>query len=933
MKKISILFLAVFSLFFVAFAIPQAYSAPITGDVNLNVEVYKGEGEAGKVTGHGLSQYAYGSRVSISLEGLKLTQNKEFGFYLYKGQLIEDEEAEFLVTDSSKITVVLKESTEVVAAFVDTNGALLDLKYGEGTFTPIAPTSVSNRPGFEFSGFGTVSSISVDTLFVAQYTRTNTTDISVTVTGGALVTGVTYNDVVTLEPTDAVNFKYWADADGQFVSSKPDYTFTALEDVEFVAVTEGVAPTAPSVYLSNVSGIRAGYQSFLGYVEYDETYELLEYGVLVSDEAKVLELGDADVEKKKPSTVLSPINEFLRSFVEGTYSSFRAYAIFKQGTEQVVVYSDNNFYIQEGVSSSNITETFEGLTISSSSYTNGNFTGINAQVWNYTASRGDQTLYGKALTTETGVLSTTFTNGLTFLSFDYVRAFTGTKARSFDIYINGIKFETINVDPNSNTVTTFTSGELAFTGNVLLEIRGFGTQKKIDNIVWRGSNIDPIDSKLYKIEYINNDNVSYVSNIANVVTDEPITPTKEGYSFVGWFDESNELFDFNTPITRHTTLTAVYEINEYTLTFNTDGGTAVEPIIGNFATSVSAPDAPTKEGYTFAGWTPELPETMPAGNQTYTATWTPNDYTITFDVDGGSVVAQLTQAYGSELVMPENPTKSGYNFAGWFTDQARTIPFEAKTMPLGNTTLYAKWADASLTSTVTFETNGGSDILPVVVNNGEAVLEPEDPTQEGYTFVGWYSDSGLSIIYDFDNVITTDITLYAKWNAELIIIKSSDFGETSGSPNYDGPLRTIEIENGVNDPNPSGKSSWKTSGENFNNAGWAFVRIGGKTAGTKAGAEKQLQTNFSFTSNVRKIEIDIVGLDSASGVEVMWLQTSSNGTDWTDVTSINISLGINTFDNLNIDKNHFIRFVIVRGSTGSNAGTDVKTINFFGFPE
>lgn len=761
MKKISILFLAVFSLLFVAFTIPQAYSAPITGDVNLNVEVH--EDESGKITGHGLSQYAYGSRVSISLEGLKQTRQKEFGFYLYKGQLIEDEEAEFLVTDSSKITVVLKETTEVVAAFVDSNGTLLGLKYGVGTFAPTLPDEVPTKPGFEFTGFGTVSSISEDTLFVAQYNRTKSDVINVTVTGGALVTGVTYNDVVTLEPTDAVSFKYWADADGQFVSSKPDYTFTALEDVEFVAVTEGVVPTLPSVYLSNVTGIRAGYKSFLGYLEFDETYELLEYGVLVSEEAKVLELGDPDVEKK-PSTVLSPINEFLRSFDDnhqeyGTYSSFRAYAIFKQGTEQVVVYSDNNFYVQEDQSTTYI-EGFDGIG-NNNSYGTRTYEGVNGVEWVSTNTREDQTLTGKAFTPNDGILSATLTNGLTSLEFNYKKAFSDTGA-AIKVYINGQQIgDTIAVANNTSITHKYSSGPLNYTGDVQLEIR-VTKRITIDDITWSSSKGEPIHTKLYNVKYIDELNTNSIFVVENSVAVDQ-EASKEGYSFVGWFDESNEKFIFTTPITRHTTLTAVYNINQYILTFDTDGGTEVAPISGDYATAVSAPAAPTKVGYTFAGWSPALPETIPAGNQTYTATWTPNDYTITFDVDGGSAVAPLTQAYLSDLVMPAIPTKDGFNFVGWFTDVERIIPFEATTMPSENITLYALWQDANLSSTVTFEVNGGSEIAPVVVNNGEVVFEPTDPIKEGYTFVGWYTDGALELAYDFEALVETDFTLYAKW--------------------------------------------------------------------------------------------------------------------------------------------------------------------------
>lgn len=312
------------------------------------------------------------------------------------------------------------------------------------------------------------------------------------------------------------------------------------------------------------------------------------------------------------------------------------------------------------------------------------------------------------------------------------------------------------------------SEHLPQSGSITIRIKNIGStstnrQVIIDNVSWTSAGIEEISTKLYDVRF--NENESYIDNtsiIANDLLAEPSDPIKEGYTFLGWFDEEENLFDFDTPITRHMTLTAKFEVEIYTLTFDSNGGTPVAPITGDYATDVVAPTSPTREGYTFTGWSPVLPETMPAGNQTYTAAWIANDYTITFDVDGGSVLESLTQAYDSELVLPV-PAKDGFNFVGWFTDVDKTTPFEATTMPLGNTTLYALWQDASLTSIVTFEVNGGSEITPVVVNNGEAVVKPVDPTKEGYTFIGWYTDVALQVAYDFETLISTDITLYAKW--------------------------------------------------------------------------------------------------------------------------------------------------------------------------
>ena len=100
----------------------------------------------------------------------------------------------------------------------------------------------------------------------------------------------------------------------------------------------------------------------------------------------------------------------------------------------------------------------------------------------------------------------------------------------------------------------------------------------------------------------------------------PAAPAKTGYTFAGWYLEG-EKFNFNTPVTKDMTLTARWTANQYTITFDTDGGSAIEPITQDYGTAITAPAAPTKSGYTFAGWPPEIPATMPAENLTVTAQW------------------------------------------------------------------------------------------------------------------------------------------------------------------------------------------------------------------------------------------------------------------------------------------------------------------------
>ncbi len=172
---------------------------------------------------------------------------------------------------------------------------------------------------------------------------------------------------------------------------------------------------------------------------------------------------------------------------------------------------------------------------------------------------------------------------------------------------------------------------------------------------------------------------------------KPDDPKVNGLTFGGWYTDEdctdgNE-YNFTAPVTKGLTLTAKWTANSYTITFDTDGGSKIDPITQDYGTAINAPAAPTKTGYTFMGWNPALPATMPAENMTIKAQWRINQYTITFDTDGGSEIAPITQDYGTAITAPADPTREGYTFIGW--DKA--IP---ATMPAGDMTITAKWKDS-----------------------------------------------------------------------------------------------------------------------------------------------------------------------------------------------------------------------------------------------
>ena len=172
---------------------------------------------------------------------------------------------------------------------------------------------------------------------------------------------------------------------------------------------------------------------------------------------------------------------------------------------------------------------------------------------------------------------------------------------------------------------------------------------------------------------------------ANTPADQPADPTKEGYTFIGWYNGESE-WDFETPVTADLTLTAKWQVNQYTITFKPENGGQDIVIKQDYGTAITPPAAPTRTGYTFAGWDRESPTTMPAENMTITARWQVNQYTITFKPENGGQDIVIKQDYGTAITAPANPTKTGYTFAGW----DKTIP---STMPAGDMTITARWTE------------------------------------------------------------------------------------------------------------------------------------------------------------------------------------------------------------------------------------------------
>ena len=269
----------------------------------------------------------------------------------------------------------------------------------------------------------------------------------------------------------------------------------------------------------------------------------------------------------------------------------------------------------------------------------------------------------------------------------------------------------------------------------------------------------------YTITFNSNGGSNVASQTVNYngTATQPSNPTKTGHTFVEWQLNGNT-YNFNTPVTENITLTVVWQINQYSVSFNSDGGSSVASQTVNYNGTATQPSNPTKTGHTFKEWQLNGNKynfsTPVTGNITLTAVWTINQYTITFNSNGGSSVATQTVNYNSTATQPSNPTRNGYTFKEW---QLNGVAYNFNTPVTSNITLTALWQINQYT--VTFNSNGGSSVATQTVNYNSTATQPSNPTRNGYTFKEWQLNGQA---YNFSTAVTGNITLNAIWIENVV---------------------------------------------------------------------------------------------------------------------------------------------------------------------
>ncbi|MBF0543904.1 MAG: InlB B-repeat-containing protein [Candidatus Riflebacteria bacterium] len=283
-------------------------------------------------------------------------------------------------------------------------------------------------------------------------------------------------------------------------------------------------------------------------------------------------------------------------------------------------------------------------------------------------------------------------------------------------------------------------------------------------------------------------------------------PSRPGYNFAGWYKDSQGVTPWNydsDTITSAVTIFAKWTIFTYSVTFDKNGGdTNANPTkkaVSSAGNIGILPFIPTRSGYIFAGW-----NTSPDGTgNIFTATttipdfltvyaqWRTNNYSVTFDKNGGETNAdpasETVSSNGNLGILPTAPTRTGYTFDSWNTlpDGSGSV-FNASTSVTSFLTVYAKWTKN--TYTVTFDKNcGDSDPNPsfkTVYYLGNVGVLPAEPPRTGYSFESWNtSPDGTGTTFNAATRVTVSLTVYAKWKKMTYMVTfDKNGGETYPVP-------------------------------------------------------------------------------------------------------------------------------------------------------
>jgi chitinase len=406
----------------------------------------------------------------------------------------------------------------------------------------------------------------------------------------------------------------------------------------------------------------------------------------------------------------------------------------------------------------------------------------------------------------------------------------------------------------------------------------------------------PPETTTYKLTYDYNDGDEITSiDVEQGNSVELINAEKEGSTFLGWTtvrDDITTLVEDPYTPDSDVILYALWDLDQYILTFDTKGAGTIDAITVDSGSSVLLPMI-DKEGYTFLGWTlieddeesivssPYVPDyTM-----TLFATWEINQYTVTFETDGGSVIDGITVDYDAPISIPTQPTKEGYIFDGWYISDAFTEEYVFSTMPAENLTLFAKWVEVDWSEIETyisglFTTSIEEDItLPETYNDYSIIWESSDV--ETLSNSGEYTRQYMASTIQLTATITFGIHTYTyvqdvevKGYKSLAAPITSSYIYTGYNTVSDSFFQTLDIINcafliadetgGFSSTGVLSNISAHILPEARDNGNWVIVSIAPESEWSDI-AKSATRIN-TFADNI----VDIINQYGLDGVDIDW---------------------------------------------------------------
>ena len=261
------------------------------------------------------------------------------------------------------------------------------------------------------------------------------------------------------------------------------------------------------------------------------------------------------------------------------------------------------------------------------------------------------------------------------------------------------------------------------------------------------------------------------------------TPTKLGYTFIGWYDKktNGNKVNENTILTEdnNQTIYAYYEKNEYTINFNTNGGSVCDNKTILMDEEYGELCTPSKKGYTFLGWYDKeingnkiTSKTIlrDATNKTLYSYWKANEYKVTYKTNKNYVCTPTSVTYGGFYTDLCTPSTKGYTFLGWYTKNGDKVENNSIYLLTSDQELTAKWEAKKYT--LTFHNEGESVFKTKEITFDEKYGELYNPLKTGYTFLGWYDDKKNGNKVNSDTILTDEANkvIYAYWRANVYIL-------------------------------------------------------------------------------------------------------------------------------------------------------------------